>query len=316
MLNHAQLVRIDINLLLLFDLLFEERNAARAASRLNLSPSAVSHALRRLRSLLDDPLFLPNARGMVPTERAQVLAPAIREIVERVQGVVASVQAFEPATAARRFRIGAPDGAVSILVPPLVERVETVAPNMDLAVLQLLPKPAASGPAQAWADALADVETGRIDCAILPHSPESGRFDSTALYAEDFVFVARRGHGLAKAPSMEAIAAARHVLVSASGDPSGFVDRLLAEHGHERRIALTVPSFFMAAAAIASSDLVGALPRHFAIEAARTYPLRIVEPPFAMGSASLHAIVPRAAMLDRGIRWLVQQVVNVAASLD
>ena len=81
MLNHAQLARADINLLLLFDLLFEERNAGRAAARLNLSPSAVSHSLRRLRTLLDDPLFLPNPKGMVPTDRAEALAPIIRDIV-------------------------------------------------------------------------------------------------------------------------------------------------------------------------------------------------------------------------------------------
>jgi DNA-binding transcriptional LysR family regulator len=71
---------------------------------------------------------------------------------------------------------------------------------------------------------------------------------------------------------------------------------------------LTVPSFFMAAAAIASSDVLGALPRRFAVEAARTYPVQIVEPPFAMLSTDLHAIVPQAAMLDRGIAWLLDTV--------
>src|ERR1043165_7050742 len=102
MLNHAQLARAGINLLLVFDLLFEERNAGRAAARLNLSPSAISHSLRRLRSMLDDPLFLPTAKGMVPTERAQALAPNIRDIVERVQSVVSNDQGFDPATAVRR----------------------------------------------------------------------------------------------------------------------------------------------------------------------------------------------------------------------
>src|SRR5690349_17937353 len=137
MLNHAQLARVDLNLLLVFDLLFEEQNAGRAAARLNLSPSAISHALRRLRLLLDDPLFLPNPKGMVPTERAQSLAPTIRDIVERVQGVVASSAAFDPAATVRRFRIGAPDGAVSVIVPRLVERLQTSAPGIDLSILQL-----------------------------------------------------------------------------------------------------------------------------------------------------------------------------------
>src|SRR4029079_19079775 len=101
MLNHAQLARTDLNLLLVFDLLFEERNAGRAAARLNLSPSAISHSLRRLRVLLDDPLFLPTSKGMMPTERATGLAPAVRDIVERVQEVVVATGGFEPATAVR-----------------------------------------------------------------------------------------------------------------------------------------------------------------------------------------------------------------------
>ena len=312
MLNHAQLARTDINLLLLFDLLFEERNAGRAAARLNLSPSAISHALKRLRSALDDPLFIPTAKGMVPTDRAKTLAPVIRDIVERVHGVMASARSFDPSTAKRRFRIGAPDGAVPILVPPLVERIEAAAPGIDLAVLQLLPGPGGAEPELAWQEALGELESGRIDLAILPHAPQPARFQSIALYAEDFVFVARRGHELAAASSIKAIAAARHVLVSATGDASGFVDRLLAERGHERRIALTVPSFFMAAAAIASSDLIGALPRHFAREAMRTYALDLIEPPFPMGSADLHAIVPQAATLDHGIAWLLETVAAIS----
>ena len=310
MLKYAQLGRTDFNLLLLFDLLFEERNAGRAAARLNLSPSAISHALRRLRSTLDDPLFLPTAKGMVPTERAQILAPVIRDIVERVQGVVAHAQGFDPATAVRRFRLGAPDGAVSILVPRLVKALERDAPGIDLAILQLLPRAGSQGPEESWRDALAQIDSGVIDLAILPYRPASSRFHSVTLYSEDFVMVCRRGHSFARSRSVKALAKARHVLVSATGDRSGFVDLLLAERGHQRRIALTVPSFHMAVAAIASSDLIGAIPRRFAIEAAQTYAVELVEPPFTMGAGDLNAIVPRAAMEDRGIAWLAESLVG------
>ena len=313
MLNYAHLARIDVNLLLLFDLLFEERNAGRAAAKLNLSPSAISHSLRRLRLVLKDPLFLPNPKGMIPTERAQVLAPAIHDIVERIAGVITPAVEFDPATAERRFRVGAPDGAISILVPALVERFETQAPGIDLAVLQLLPSPGPPDPDQAWQGALAELDAGRIDLAILPHRPKQGRFQSAILYPERFVVATRTGHPFVAAPSIEAFAACRHVLVSATGDTSGFVDGLLAGHGLERRIALTVPSFQMAVTAIASSDLIGALPRRFAIDAARSHSLEIVEPPFPMLSTDLHAIVPRAALLDQGIAWLVDMVTGSLA---
>ena len=308
MLNHAQLARTDINLLLVFDLLFEEGNAARAAARLNLSPSAISHALRRLRRTLDDPLFLPTPKGMVPTERAHALAPAIRDIVERVQGIVANVEGFDPATANRRFRIGAPDGAISVIVPALVQRLESSAPSIDLSILQLLPQPGAIDPAEAWRGAFAEVESGRIDLAILPYPASEARFHSTPLSFEDFVIVARRGHPLTQNVTIQSFAAARHVLVSATGDSWGFVDRALAERGLKRRIALTVPSFFMAVAAIASSDLVGALPRRFAREAQQHFDVESLQPPFDLLSSDLCAIVSKAALLDRGIAWLLETV--------
>lgn len=304
MLNHAQLARADANLLVLFDLLIEERNAGRVAARLNLSPSAVSHALRRLRALLGDPLFLPTAKGMMPTVRAMALAPAIRDIVEQVAGVIASAQPFDPATSDRRFRVASPDGSASLLVPALVRHLQAEAPGVDLAILQVLPSRGAADPDHAWREALTELASGHMDMAILPYRPQSARFHSTLVYAEDFIFATRRDHSLGPAPSLEQIAAARHVLVSASGDTSGFVDRLFAERGLGRRIALTVPSFLMAAAAIASSDLIGALPRRFVTDAARNYDLQIVEPPFIMMPGELHAIVPQASMMDQGISWL------------
>ena len=308
MVNYAQLNRVDINLLVLFDLLFTQRHSGRAAAALNLSPSAISHALRRLRTYLGDPLFLPTARGMVPTARAEMLAPAIRDIVERVGAVLVKAERFDPAKSRRRFRIGAPDGSAAILVPSLLRAVEAQAPGIDLAILQLLPAPNASDPNEAWREALSDVANVRTDMAILPHDPRTSRFHSLRLYSEDFVFVARRGNCLIDKPTLGAIAAARHVLVSATGDTSGAVDLLLAEHGQERRIALTVPSFLAAATAIAASDLIGALPRRFVTEACRSFDLQVIEPPFAMMSSDLFAIVPRATLLDPAIEWLLDQV--------
>ena len=311
MLNHAQLARADINLLLVFDLLYEEGNAGRAAARLNLSPSAISHALKRLRAVLGDPLFVPTAKGMAPTDRAHALAPTVREILERAHGVIANPAEFDPATVRRRFRVGAPDGTMSMLTPRLVERLEATAPGIDLAILQVLPTPGTADAAQAWRGVLAELENHRIDLAILPYRPPQPRFRAVPVYSEDFVIAVRRGHPLSRDPSLEALAAARHVLVSATGDSSGFVDRLLAERGVERRIALTVPSFLMAAAAIASSDLVGALPRRFAMDAARAHAILLVEPPFPIPSTDLHVLALEAAMLDRGIAWLADVVTSV-----
>src|SRR5262245_38222724 len=108
MLNEIVLSRFDLNLLVLFRTVLEERHVARAAARLHISPSAVSHGLRRLRVALKDPLFIRHPRGVVPTERAEALAVPVEEILRRVSDVVATHR-FDPATSERRFTIGAPD---------------------------------------------------------------------------------------------------------------------------------------------------------------------------------------------------------------
>jgi DNA-binding transcriptional LysR family regulator len=307
-LNHAHLARVDVNLLVLFDLLFEERHARRAAQRLNLTPSAISHSLRRLRELFDDPLFIPSAKGLSPTQRAQDVAPDIRALVETVSALVSHVPTFDPASAERTFRIGGPDAAISTFVPALVRALERSAPKIDLAVIQLLPRPSSLDAATAWSDCLAALESGRIDLAVLPYVPQQKRFKAVPIVAEDFVFIVRAGHPLVKTASLKRITSARHVLVSASGDRSGFVDQLLAARGHRRRIALTVPNFHMAADAVASSDLVCAVPRRFAHAVSKAFAVALVEPPFEMGSADLNIVVHRTALLDKGISWIADQV--------
>ena len=128
MLKLVQLDRVDLNLLVLFEAVYEMRHVGRAAQRLNLTASAVSHGLRRLREMLGDPLFLRTPKGVTSTARADELAPSIVDILARLRGVLASIEPFDPATAQRRFVIGAPDGAIAVLVSPLLTATRRDAP--------------------------------------------------------------------------------------------------------------------------------------------------------------------------------------------
>src|SRR3990170_3217726 len=120
MLNEINLARADLNLLTLFEAILGERHVGRAAARLNLSPSAVSHGLKRLRRLLNDPLFLRTPKGVVPTARATELAEPVAEVLAGVRNVISSAEAFDPAKSARRFVIAAPDGISSVILHPLL----------------------------------------------------------------------------------------------------------------------------------------------------------------------------------------------------
>src|SRR5579885_1035143 len=120
MLNRIDLSRADLNLLVLFEAVLEERHVGRAAERLNLTPSAVSHGLGRLRQLLNDPLFLRTPKGVVPTARATEIAAPVAEVLASVRSVMATAAPFDPSTSTRRFTIGAPDGVSAVVLRPLL----------------------------------------------------------------------------------------------------------------------------------------------------------------------------------------------------
>src|ERR687894_2470377 len=110
MLHEIDLSRADLNLLVLFEAVLRERHVGRAAARLNLSPSAVSHGLGRLRRLLRDPLFLRHPKGVVPTARADALAAPVGDVLARVRAVLAGPGGVDPAAAARPLALPAAGG--------------------------------------------------------------------------------------------------------------------------------------------------------------------------------------------------------------
>ena len=304
MLNEIDLSRVDLNLLVLFEVVLEQRHVGRSAAKLSLSPSAVSHGLGRLRRLLNDPLFLRTTKGVAPTARANELAEPIAEILARARRVVATAEPFDPATSARRFTIGAPDGVSAVFLPALLAHLRRVAPRIDISVRQLLPPQGSRLFAHAWEPAFAELESRSMDIAVAPLDDIPARFAERTLYEEDFVIAARAGHPFADDPTLERFCASRHLLVSLTGDAYGFVDKALAERGHSRRIALTVPNFMMAVAIIAETDLIAALPRRLVAMQARRFGVVGVEVPISLPSYRIRAITPKVALMDAGLAWL------------
>jgi DNA-binding transcriptional LysR family regulator len=312
MLNQIDLSRVDLNLLVLFEAVLSTQHVGRASERLFVSPSAVSHGLGRLRRLLGDPLFLKAPRGVVPTARALELAIPIADVLAGVRRVVSTTAPFDPATSTRRFAIGAPDAVSVVLLQPLLAMLRNAAPGVDLSVRQLLPVPNESAPERAWRGVFADLDAHAIDIAIVPLDAIPARFESRLLYEEDFVIAARIRHPFAKSPTLDRFCAMRHLVVSLGGDAHGFVDDLLAERGHARRVALTVPNFTFAMSLVAGSDLIAALPRRFVAMHGKAMGVVAIEPPLPLGRFRINAVVPRAALADAGVSWLLGCLSGVA----
>ena len=296
MLNKMNLARADLNLLVLFEAVFEELHVGRAAKRMHISASAVSHGLGRLRRLMQDPLFLRHPKGVVPTERARQLAGPVAEVLERARQVMSRAEAFDAAKSARRFMIGAPDGASAVLLPPLLARLRRDAPGIDLGVRNLVGR---------FEESLPLLDAKALDVALMPLKEVPARFVTRVLYDEDFVLVTRKGNQLARRVTLERYAAAPHLLVSVSGDPHGAVDLLLAKRKLSRRVVLTVSNFLQALAMVAESDLVAALPRHFVAKHAGRYPVVSFEPPMPLMSSPILAVAPQVATRDGGLLWLL-----------
>jgi DNA-binding transcriptional LysR family regulator len=299
MLNKIDLSRTDLNLLALFEVVLAERHVGRAASRLSLTPSAVSHGLGRLRRLLNDPLFLRTPKGVVPTARALDLAAPVADVLARVRSVMATATPFDPSTSTRRFAIGAPDGISAVVLRPLLAELTRVAPRVDIGVRQLLPSPA-----RVWQTSLAELEERLMDVAIIPSDDIPPRFEKRTVYEEDFVIAVRRGHAFADAPTLKRFCSMQHLVVSHTGDPHGFVDELLAKRGLARRIALTVPNFMFALAITAETDLISALPRRFVAMHAGRFGVVGLDAPLPLPRFRLNAVAPKVAMMDAGLKWL------------
>ena len=303
MLNKTNLARIDLNLLVVFEAVLEERHVARAALRLHVSPSAVSHGLGRLRRLMHDPLFVRQPKGVVPTERAQRLAAPVADILARARQVLDQAEKFDPAKSARRFVVGAPDGVSAVILPALLNDIRRSAPGVQLAVRNLVGN---------FDAAFAELDARILDLALLPLPDVPARFMTRALYEEDSILARRAGSAPAKTMSVAAYTAAPHLVVSATGDPRGPIDEQLAKRGLSRRVVLTVSNFMHALAVVAESDLVCALPRQFVAKHGARYKIVTSEPPFPFLSSALRAVAPQAAMSDDGLAWLLQAIERTA----
>lgn len=295
MLQDIDLSQVDLNLLVLFDVIMRERNVGRAAARLHLSPSAVSHGLARMRRVFHDPLFLKHPKGVVPTDRAGNFAAPIADILERIRGVVASAEGFDARSSTRRFTIGAPDAVFTVILAPLLTALAKLGPHVDLGMRTILPQ-----------SALVDLDARQADLVLQPLGEIPSRFQAARLYDEEFAIAMRKGHPLASKLTLDRYCAATHVLVSTTGDPRGSVDVGLKKLGRARRVAATVPNFLFALAVVAETDLVAAVPRRVAGQAER-FGVVLAAPPAPLAPlmrSGIQVIAARAAMMDPGVAWL------------
>ena len=306
---------LDLNLLRVFDEVMTERSLTRAAVKLSITQPAVSNALRRLREALGDDLIQRRGQEMAPTPRALALWPAVRDALRQLQEII-TPSSFAPAQANTTFVLAMADATAAKLMPGLVEIMDRDAPGVSIRVVPLTTRDPRH---------LLDLETADLAIGYFPavfadltaqaQAGEAIAFAHQRLYSGEYVCVMRRDHPLAGEPlTLDRYCAARHLLVSFSGRPFGFVDQALAVLGRERRIVLTVNQFFTAGKVVAHSNLLTVLPRHFVSVTGFAEQLVMHELPYSVPTVQIDALWHHRVHRASAHEWLRATIATVASS--
>ena len=303
---HRLLRRLDLNLLVAFDALMQERNVSRAAEVCFLSQPAMSNALGRLREMLDDPILVRTSKGMSPSPRAREMEGPLRSLLAQLEHQLRPPALFDPATTERQFKIALTDYGENLILPKLSERFWRYAPHASLDISRLsqeLPETA--------------LERGEVDLLIgvQEYTPSAKRLCSRPWIKDRLVCLSSQAGKQQKSISLKEFLARRHIYPSPLGVKTNIVDLWLAEQGASRSIAVTTHSYMVAARLAAETDYLLSLPGQIAQQLMQIFPLQLLKPPKGFPGFQLNLIWHPLYENDPALRWLLLQMDELEDSL-
>jgi len=296
--------KIDLNLLVAFDALFDELSVSRAAERLALTQPTVSGMLNRLRHLFGDPLFVRTQRGILPTPRAESLAAPVKSLLDDAKTLVAP-EIFDPTTAEMTFSISVNDYMQYALVIPFIEALRRQAPKVRVAILPPIN-----------AGLTVKLMRGEVDLAITIPEFSDPNLPSRLLYRERYVGIVRKQHALKRSrPSLQDLCRHDHLLVSPTG--GGFTsetDTALSKHGLKRNVAVSLPSFHVLLDAVRTINFVALVPERLLGDRRRDF--RVFELPISIPGFDVIACWHPRASRHPAHRWLRELLTTVAKRME
>ena len=297
------LKRLDLHMLVILDALYEEGSLTRVAERLQLSQPTISSSLAKLRTVLNDELFV-RAHGMMqPTDRALRLRAPVRMILQAVRFEILEQAVFDPASMSETITISTSDVGELEFLPGLLARLAQLAPRA--AIRAVLRDPQSLGAA---------MEAGEVDVAI-GYFPDlqAAVFKQQVLFSHPCVCLVRRDHPLYRnGITLEQYRQARHLAVSQNSRIHDVVDAALSAAGIERHIALTISHFVNVPPLIAQSDLVATIARPVAAEQSRFHPINLLEPPFAITPMQIKQVWHRRFDNSPRLVWLRRLIADMS----
>ncbi len=302
--DHVNLSRLDLNLLVAFDALLSERSVTRAAARVGIGQPAMSHALGRLRIVFSDEILTRAPDGMRPTPRALQLIEPVRAALAQIQAIVAPPKAFDPATADVTFTLGIPDSTEVLLMPRLVAHLQAVAPGVKL-LLHTVDRHRI----------LDDLDSGRVDLGIGVFEQGQTHHKRRLLNKESYLCVFNADLvGITPPISLDDYLRLPHVLTSLVETAHGVVDDALAKIGRKRVIALTSPRFTVMPFVVRDAPVIATMHARLARFFGDSMGLAVSPAPIALPDVSISMIWHTSNDAVPGQRWLRDTIVNLRRS--
>ena len=291
---------MDMKLLAVFDEIYKTRSVSRAGENLGLAQTSVSLALGRLRQRLNDPLFVRTGEGMIPTPRAAMLVPQLRQALELLQSATQHPADFDPQTSSRTFRIAMTDISHLEFLPAMVNKAAKIAPDVRIEVLRITSETAKL------------LESGDADLAI-GYMPElEAGFYQQKLFGDGFSCVVRRQHPrIADSLSDSAFKKERHVVITAPGTGNEIVEQELKRRGTRRKVALSLPTLPGVGNLLANTDLIATVPRRVALTLVSIAQVKAVAPPYRFADFSIKQHWHERYHHDSPNRWLRSLVADL-----
>ena len=301
--RELELHTIDLNLLVALDALLSEVNVTRAAKSVGLSQSAMSHALRRLRELLGDPLLVRGAAGMTLTPRAELLGAPVRRGLIELRSALNVESEFDPASTRRQFVLGAPDYGQAGLLPRLWARIASDAPGLTIHV-------------RSWQGTVGEyLEAGTIDVAVVANAGNLPGIMRRPLFTDRFVCVVRADHPRVTSElDLDTYLALDHILFSPDGTPRGIIDGILARTEQSRHVAVSVPHMLVALHMVARSDLILTSPAALLSGLTEMLGLRTLQPPLDLSDWTFKLVWHERYQHDPAHRWLREAIIEAASA--
>ncbi|MBB4189055.1 LysR family nod box-dependent transcriptional activator [Sinorhizobium terangae] len=297
---------LDLNLLVALDALMTERKLTAAARSINLSQPAMSAAIARLRTYFGDELFTMQGRELIPTPRAEALAPAVRDVLRHIQFSIISWDMFNPAASQRRFRIILSDFMTLVFFEKVVERVAREAPGVGFELLSLDDDP--NEP----------LRRGELDFLIMPELYMSNEHPKADLFEERFVCVGcPKNQQLMRPLSFETYMSMGHVAGTFGWTLKPSLEEwLLLEHRLKRRVEVAAPGFSLLPSLLSGTERIATIPLRLALHLAKTMPLRIVELPLPLPAFTEAVQWPALHNRDQASIWMREVLLQEAARFE